>query len=416
MIKPLVTMVQDGARRHYMVPVALQMAGVLERMYCDWYVQDRQTSKLISRLIKQFQPSLGQRMLDRCNQELDSSKVFDNPLLTIRSFLKRTSFGSTAEYYRWIAKVQHDWIAKSGFGNSSHLYAFLRSASPELFETAKNRGLKVIGDQMIVPAVVERREYEIQQQRFPGWEMPISNEAFDFAESFELQSWDSCDYIVCGSEYVANGLKSCGVANNRIAMISYGPIGMELPFIERQLSASPILVGFVGSINLRKGTPYFFEVAKRFDPAKVKFVMLGKSSLNPEILQKEKGAVELAGSVARSEIIGWLSRFHIFFFPSTCEGSAGAVIEAMDTGLPIVTTINSGSMVRDGIDGFVLDYDDIDGFTEKIQKLVDDAELRIQMGLSSRKQIEACNLNWYSRALKNMLLDNRVDSVDQNPY
>jgi glycosyltransferase involved in cell wall biosynthesis len=43
--------------------------------------------------------------------------------------------------------------------------------------------------------------------------------------------------------------------------------------------------------------------------------------------------------------------------------------EAMSLGLPIITTPNSGSVAREGIDGFILPIRDIEAIAEKLLKI-----------------------------------------------
>jgi glycosyltransferase involved in cell wall biosynthesis len=113
--------------------------------------------------------------------------------------------------------------------------------------------------------------------------------------------------------------------------------------------------------------------------------------------------VELVGAVPRSEVRGWLERFDILLFPSTCEGSAGAVMEAMATGLPIVTTPNSGTIVRDGVDGFIRPYESPDELAACVDRLASDEKLRLEMGCSARRQAEANDIDAYSRAIADLM-------------
>ena len=55
----------------------------------------------------------------------------------------------------------------------------------------------------------------------------------------------------------------------------------------------------------------------------------------------------------------------IFVFPSLHEGSALCTYEALACGLPVITTANSGSVVRHGIDGFIVPIRDVEALTEK---------------------------------------------------
>jgi glycosyltransferase involved in cell wall biosynthesis len=51
----------------------------------------------------------------------------------------------------------------------------------------------------------------------------------------------------------------------------------------------------------------------------------------------------------------------------------------MASGLPVVSTPNSGTAVREGQDGFIVPYDDVDGFTMAVERLVSNTAL-LDMG------------------------------------
>jgi glycosyltransferase involved in cell wall biosynthesis len=74
-------------------------------------------------------------------------------------------------------------------------------------------------------------------------------------------------------------------------------------------------------------------------------------------------------------------------------------MEAMASGLPVLTTPNSGSLARDGADGFVHSYDDVEGFRRAIQQLDDDRDLLLRMGESARRRV----LDYDQNAYKNQL-------------
>jgi glycosyltransferase involved in cell wall biosynthesis len=141
------------------------------------------------------------------------------------------------------------------------------------------------------------------------------------------------------------------------------------------------------------------EVARRFDPKRVKFVMLGHVVLDPDKIRPYQDHVQLVGSVPRSKVKDWLGKFDVFLFPSTCEGSAGAVMEAMAAGLPVCVTPNSGSVARHGIDGFIHRYDEIDQFTNAIQQLDDDRDMLQKMGDSARQRAIGYDLPAYGADL-----------------
>ena len=58
---PRVAMIQDGARRRYVVPLALQNAGILDRVFIDWFVRAGSIEEKIAGLGAKFRPQLGRK-------------------------------------------------------------------------------------------------------------------------------------------------------------------------------------------------------------------------------------------------------------------------------------------------------------------------------------------------------------------
>jgi glycosyltransferase involved in cell wall biosynthesis len=396
-------MIQDGARRHYVVPVALQRAGILDRVFAEWYTAGTGVETAVTAIASLIRPSLGRRLRGRCHPEIDPQKVLHNPWLLAQQRLNRYKFNRVEAYYAWTSQQVGRWILRCGFGGANVVYGYIRNVDPAVFRACQTQGIKTIGDQMIAPGAIEAAEAEKQDQRWPGWELAgrISHE--DALVQTEIESWAACDRITCGSQYVADGLRSQGVDPARVTVIPYAPSGANLPFVRRQNRRGPMTVGFVGAVNLRKGVPYFLKTARRFDPARVRFVMVGTVLLDAQVLEKEKGAVQIVGGAPRSDIIKWLTEFDVMLFPSTCEGCAGAVLEAMETGLPVIATPSSGTIISDGVDGFIRRYDDVEGFAELIHGLEAQPELRQAVGVAARRSVEKLNMDWYINSLTAMV-------------
>jgi len=84
--------------------------------------------------------------------------------------------------------------------------------------------------------------------------------------------------------------------------------------------------------------------------------------------------------VPRSEMAAQYRWADIFLLPSLSEGSANVCFEALAAGLPVITTPNAGSVVRDGIEGFVVPIRSVDRIVAAIHKLTTDANLCEAMG------------------------------------
>jgi glycosyltransferase involved in cell wall biosynthesis len=393
--QPRVAMIQDGARLRYTVPLAMQQAGMLDRVFIDWFVRENSIEEKIARVGKKFRPQLGRKMAERTCAELDPSRVIRNPAMALRLKLRMNKFPKSEDAYIWASRETAKWIIRKGFGQANILHGFIRNAAPEAYRAAKSAGLRTSGDQIIAPLEVEMAEMKKQVQRWPGWSAREGIELHQEYLNFERQTWEVLDRITCASDYVREGLISVGIAADRITVAPYpwqAPPGSP---VQRTKKSGPLLVGFVGAVGLRKGAPWFLETAKRFNPSQVRFAMVGPIMLDQSRLEPFRDRVEFVGSVPHSQVADWLRKFDIFFFPSTCEGSAGAILEAMGSALPIIATPNSGSSVRDGIEGFIRAYDDIDGLEQSIRRLDDDRDLLLQMSNASRDRVMANNLNAY---------------------
>jgi glycosyltransferase involved in cell wall biosynthesis len=304
----------------------------------------------------------------------------------------------TGLYYQRNQATLGRWVLRN-LRNANALIGFIRNIDPGLCAACQQRGLRTVADQMIAPAAVEIFEMDRQVATWPGWQSGYSKSRLDRVADYERRTWEHLDHVTCPSDYVRDSVIAQGVDSERASVLHYPIDDVSFPFIDRRGRTGPMTVGFVGEVGLRKGAPYFFEVARRFDPTRVRFVMLGPVTLDASKVAAHRGPVELPGNLPRSSVSGWLERFDVFFFPTTCEGSAYALMEAMSSGLPVVTTPNSGTIARHGEEGLIADFCQTDTFTEYLTQLREDPEFRWKMGAAARRRYESVNLDQYSRGL-----------------
>jgi len=110
---------------------------------------------------------------------------------------------------------------------------------------------------------------------------------------------------------------------------------------------------------------------------------------------------------SKNDIFHILKQSDIAILTSTSEGMPVSVIEYGLMKMPVVLT-KVGEIpfiIKDGIEGFLVDVNDVDLFYEKLIKYIQDEDLRVQMGNSlyqttiknhSEKGIVTNYLNWVS--------------------
>ncbi|HVO72022.1 MAG TPA: glycosyltransferase family 4 protein, partial [Aggregatilineaceae bacterium] len=171
----------------------------------------------------------------------------------------------------------------------------------------------------------------------------------------------------------------------------------EIPTKTGYNSDAPLIVA-VGRLTWKKGFDYLLAVFMKLKQAGVPFraQIIGEGELRSFLrfsiddlsLSQE---VKLVGSLPAVQVLARLREADIFVLSSHEEGISNAVLEAMSSGLPIVTTRAGGmdEVVQDGIEGFLVPVRDIAMMTDRIQRLLLDPALRQQMGRAARLRAEA---------------------------
>jgi glycosyltransferase involved in cell wall biosynthesis len=178
------------------------------------------------------------------------------------------------------------------------------------------------------------------------------------------------------------------------------PYGVDIPICEavKRSSQERLHVLTVGAVGLQKGTPYVLAAAEELSNI-MDFRMVGGVDVTPAARTRLEEHVNLTGHVLRSEVWDQYKWADVFLFPSICEGSAGVCYEALATGLPVITTPNSGSVVRDGIDGYIVPIRDSVAIVDRLARLDSDRHLLNEMAYSALQRATEYDTSAYGRRL-----------------
>ena len=93
----------------------------------------------------------------------------------------------------------------------------------------------------------------------------------------------------------------------------------------------------------------------------------------------------------RADVADDIAAARVFALPSGCEGVPTAMIEAMAAGRPVVMTDvgHVRTVVRDGVEGFLVAPGDIDALTDRLRILLTNASRAAEMGLAARARARA---------------------------
>jgi glycosyltransferase involved in cell wall biosynthesis len=271
--------------------------------------------------------------------------------------------------------------AALGVRRGCGVLAFNTFAAP-IFRTLGRHGLPCVLDQTIAHARWAVREQLRETETFPEWgPQPLPTTAECDAADEELHR---ATLILCGSEFCAQTLVGEGVPGNKIAVVPYGTDTVKFAPAERpRASNGPLRALFVGGLLLRKGIHYLLAAAKRLGPSQVTVTALGTRCVSAKALARYEDVLSPRGFRLHADMPDAYREADVYVFPSLVEGSTLSVYEALASGLPVITTPNAGSIVRDGVEGIIVPPRDPDAIADALDRLRD-TELRASMSRAAR--------------------------------
>ena len=377
---------QLGARMHYAVPRIFANHQRLAHFYTDICALQG-WPRLLNRLPSTVLPTAVRRLVGRAPQGIPQENMTTFPTFGLHSAMRRlanqTGPRSTANAI-WAGETFGKLVAAKGFHGASGVYAFSGEAL-ELLNAAKEQGLWTAVEQMIAPrGIVDQLACE-EEILNPGWQVSATDDenAAAFAAR-EKAEWQIADAVICPSNFVAKHVIEAGCAPQKVVVVPYG-VDDRFSISPRARQPGPLRILTVGAVGLRKGSPYVGEVARKLN-GQVQFRMVGPVDIQPEAYEQLKKAVELTGPIPRSEMRSQFEWADVFYLPSLCEGSATACYEALAAGLPVICTENTGSVVRHGIDGYIVPIRDVDETVEILRRFSRNPMTLFRMSENARER------------------------------
>ncbi len=397
---------QLGARMHYAVPHILHEAGMLTMLHTDICGVKGWPAILRKIVPARLQPKGLQRLLGRVPKGIPSAKIQAYSSFGWEYAKRRQSTRSLAETtaaHLWAGETFNRLITMHGMGGASAVYAF-NSAGLSLLQEAKRCTLKTVMEQTIAPQVIERALLDPEFARFSELQkmMIEPKDSWQRFADREAAEWETADCILCGSQFVVDGIRDAGGPAEKAVVVPYGidPTSFT-PHVRTQRCYTNLNVLFVGQVGIRKGAHYLIEAARLLekDYPEIRFRLVGSINLPKSILDSLPTNVLLTGPVPRVAVREQFTWADLFCLPSLCEGSATVTYEALAMGLPVICTPNTGSVVTDGVDGYIIPVCDVMVIAERISTLASDPDLIRLMSSNACLKASEYTINKYGARL-----------------
>ncbi len=256
-------------------------------------------------------------------------------------------------------------------------------------EKARNLGAVITGDGASSYPLTQNR---LVCEEFGKYGINYRPSRLDM--NLRIRSLEASDYVFVPSDFVYDSYVENGYPKEKLVKIPFG-VDLERFRPVKEKEDDVFRAVFVGQIELRKGVQYLLEAWNKLKLKNSELILRGR--IHPDakrIVEHYRGRINLK-TPGYGDPRQDYSRSDVFVFPSIEEGSALVSYEAMASGLPVIVSYNTGSVARDGVDGYVVPIRDVGVLAEKIQYFYDNPSEVARMGANARMQAEKYSWDRY---------------------
>lgn len=216
----------------------------------------------------------------------------------------------------------------------------------------------------------------------------------------KIQKWvaKKAKKIIVPSQYFKNILvNGWSVPSEKITVI-YNAV--EQPIVrERTPIGDKDFILSIGRLVPWKGFGTLIEIMPDL-PKEMKLVIIGSGPQEESLKFKVKSLkleerVQILGQVPHDQLVNYFAQAGIFVLNSGYEGLSHLILEAMQQGVPVITTDIGGNpeLIKDGYNGILIEYNNKNQIKEAILKLWFDQDLQQKFIDNSLKELEKFSLD-----------------------
>lgn len=187
-----------------------------------------------------------------------------------------------------------------------------------------------------------------------------------------------------------------------------GVISREEKRTQLGIAPDDILVLSVGELQKRKNHQVIIEAIAKLKNDKIKYIICGQGVLENHLkalVTKNNLQNQVFFLGYRQDIPEIMGACDIFAHPSVREGLGLASLEAMASGLPLITSNVQGvpDYVKNGVTGYMCAPKDIEAFARNMNTLVNDKNLRKKIGTNNIDFVQKYRVEVIEPVIKSIL-------------
>lgn len=356
-----------------------------------------------SRFLHLLPADLKQRALNRNYASIPEAKQHSHLLWEALSRLgKRLKPKGLTRRINWYDVLfwGHDFqVAASLASNQDAVYAY-EDAARRTFAAAKKKSITTLYElplgyyrgvaDEINRARRERAHLQPEIYVETGWKQSRKDEELRLA-----------DVVVVPCAWALDSLRLSNAGDAKpIIKVPYGTPADEI-VARTAPPGGQFTILFAGHIGLRKGVPHLIEAWEKLQLKNSRLWLAGSLNLPKDYLRDHAASFEYLGAIPRVELLQRMQQADLFVFPSLAEGFGLVIGEAMASGVPVLTTVNTGGaeLIEDGQEGWCVAAHAVEPLTERIEWAYQHREALALMGKGARRKAEQWTWTDYRREL-----------------
>lgn len=217
------------------------------------------------------------------------------------------------------------------------------------------------------------------------------------------------DLTLCTSpqmkeELVAHGIPRVDVWRKGIDTVRFDPKFKSEEMRKKMTDGNPdeFTMVYVGRLGAEKRLKHIKPILERMPNARL--CIVGGGPQAEELHEYFAGTnTVFTGQMSGDDLSSAFASADAFVMPSDSETLGFVVLESMASGVPVVGANAGGipNLIKDGVDGYLVEPGDIDGYVDRLEKLRDQ-KLRTEMGKAARKEAERWSWEAATSVLRNV--------------
>jgi glycosyltransferase involved in cell wall biosynthesis len=419
-----VVTVHRGSRDGYQVARALEEGGLLDTLVTDLYwPADRGRARTLERLAG---PTLSGLLRRRYAENVPSRSVVSCWGSGVSSLalskINRLPFGWKRDAVRWCDRSLGRRAGRIAAEREAALLSYSYYAH-SAFSNCPGSQPRMLFQLHPHPASVrailqrERRLHpDCSASLGKEWELALPPEDFDrLAEETAM-----ADHWLVASQFTKRTLTDAGIPAERVAVIPYGTDLAKFSQAggRKRAPGRPLRLLFVGTLSQRKGIKYLLESLELLPPGAVELALCGRP-VDDLALFQDRSQVRVYPSISDQGLLEEYRKADVFVFPSLAEGFGHVLLEAMASGLPIVSTDRTAApdLIRHGEEGFLVEAGSSSDLAAHIEKFLKNPQLVASMGIAARRRAQLFTWNRFRQRViefvTSVLYGSTADSANQ---